>query len=69
MILFESWKGFIKEIDDGWFSVEFLAFEMLMLLVFSPIALIIDLVISPFELCYLIVKWRRNKCIKKCGKN
>lgn len=51
MFLYECWKGLIKDIKGDFFEVGFLAGEMLLIIVSSPFVLLLDLLISPFEIC------------------
>ena len=61
MFLYECWKGLIKDIKSDFFEVSFLAGEMLSIIVSSPFILLLDLLISPFEICYFIVNYIRNR--------
>ena len=61
MFLYECWKGLIKDIKGNFFEVGYVAGEMLLLIVVSPFMLFLDLLISPFEICYFIVNYIRNR--------
>ena len=64
MFLYECWKGLIKDIKGDYFEVSFLAGEMLLIILSSPFILLLDLLISPFEICYFIVNYIRNRSDK-----
>lgn len=65
MLCFKFWKELIDDIKKGYYDTMDYAFDMLVMIIFTPILLVVDIVIIPYSLCYLIVKLIQNKVDKE----
>lgn len=65
MLCFKFWKELIEDIKRGYLDTIEYACDMLAMVLFTPILLIVDIVIIPYSLCYLIVKLIQNKADKE----
>lgn len=65
MLCFKFWKELIEDIKQDYFDTMDYAWDMLVMILFTPILLAVDIVIIPYSLCYLIVKLIQNKTDKE----
>lgn len=61
MLCFKFWKELIDDIKREYFEKTEYAWDMLVMIIFTPILLIVDIAIIPYSLCYLIVSLIQNK--------
>ena len=55
MLCYYFWKNLIDDIKVGFSDTLDYALEMFWLVIFTPILAIIDIIISPYSICCLIV--------------
>ena len=65
MLCFKFWKELINDIKSRLFEKTEYAWDMLVMVMFTPILLVVDIVIIPYSLCYLIVNLIQNKADKE----
>lgn len=65
MLCFKFWKELIHDIKSELFEKTEYAWDMLVMVTFTPILLIVDIVIIPYSLCYLFVNIIQNKADKE----
>ena len=65
MLCFKFWKELIEDIKEEYLDTIEYAWDMLVMILFTPILLAVDIIIIPYSLCYLIVKLIQNKADKE----
>lgn len=61
MLIYDMWKNLIENIKSGLFEDLDMTTDLFLTIIFSPAVVIVDILISPYSLCYLIVKMIKKK--------
>ena len=61
MLIYDMWKNLIENIKSGIFEDVDMATDLFLTIILSPAVVIVDILISPYSLCYLIVKFMKKK--------
>lgn len=63
MLVYNVWKNEIKDIKSSYFGEKSLALEMMLLALVTPFIVVLDIIIIPYSMCYLIVKSIKKGCV------
>ena len=61
MLIYDMWKNLIDNIKSGLFDDLDMTTDLFLTILFSPAVVIVDILISPYSLCYLIVKFMKER--------